>query len=160
MSEVQEQSIEQEYKRILVGLDGSPQADYAFECAVEVAKRNNGTVVAVAIIQNQMYDMTGYGNVTEDVMNHEIDQYKGLLEDVTNYAKDYANFTDVETEIVVGSPKELLAHTLPKKFNADLIMVGQSGMSAFERMMVGSVSQYVLRHSSVDVLIIHPQPTE
>ena len=32
-----------------------------------------------------------------------------------------------------GSPKEVMSHELPEKYNVDLIMVGQSGLNAVER---------------------------
>ena len=39
----------QEYKNILVGIDGSEQALAAFKKAVEVARRNNGKVYVANI---------------------------------------------------------------------------------------------------------------
>ncbi|MEQ3509694.1 universal stress protein, partial [Enterococcus cecorum] len=37
----------QEYRCILVGIDGSPQAFLAFEKAVSIAKRNEALLLAV-----------------------------------------------------------------------------------------------------------------
>ena len=34
-----------------------------------------------------------------------------------------------------------------KKYNVDLIMVGQSGLNAVERVVMGSVSSYIIRQA-------------
>ena len=36
-------------------------------------------------------------------------------------------------------------------------MVGQSGLNAVERFMIGSVSDHVIRHAPCDVLIVRPK---
>lgn len=46
-----------------------------------------------------------------------------------------------------GSPKEVMSHELPEKYNVDLIMVGQSGLNAVERVVMGSVSSYIIRQA-------------
>jgi len=153
------ETIEQRYQTILVGLDGSPQANYAFECAIEVARRNQGKVVAVSVIQQYMNDMLGYTNANADIMDIEGKEFETLLSEVKEYAKSIG-FTNVETEVVYGSPKRLMAKELPDKYGADLIMVGQTGLSAIERLMIGSVSDYVIRNAACDVLVIAPEKIE
>ncbi|SJZ72034.1 Nucleotide-binding universal stress protein, UspA family [Pilibacter termitis] len=145
--------MEQRYNTILVGLDGSPQANHAFECAVEVARRNDARLIAVSIIQHQMYDLLGYGNISHNALTHEAKEFTELLEEVKVWAKSI-DFPNVETEVIYGNPKELLAHTLPKKYGVDLIMVGQSGLNTIERFMVGSVSDFVIRNAPCDVLVV------
>lgn len=151
--------MEQSYKTVLVGLDGSPQANYAFECAIEVARRNEGRVVAVSVIQQQMFDFVGYGNVSQDSLDIETKQFQTLLLEVKEWAKSI-DFENVETEVLFGSPKQLLAKGLPKKYDVDLIMVGQSGLNAIERFMIGSVSDYVIRNAPCDVLVVAPEKVE
>ena len=53
----------------------------------------------------------------------------------------------------MGNPKVLLANDIPKG-RVDLIMVGATGLNAFERLMVGSSSEYILRHAKVDLLVV------
>ncbi len=50
----------QEYKNILVGIDGSEQALAAFKKAVEVARRNNGKVYVANVIDQQFYGLCSY----------------------------------------------------------------------------------------------------
>ena len=61
---------------------------------------------------------------------------------------------NVVTVVEMGNPKVLLANDIPSKEGVDLIMVGATGLNAFERLMVGSSSEYILRHAKVDLLVV------
>lgn len=54
----------------------------------------------------------------------------------------------------IGNPKTLLAKDIPIREKADLIMVGATGLNTFERLLIGSTSEYILRHSKVDMLVV------
>lgn len=45
-------------------------------------------------------------------------------------------------------PKNIAA-----KYEADLIVVGATGLNAVERLLIGSVSEAIIRHATCDVLI-------
>ena len=53
--------------------------------------------------------------------------------------------------------KTLLARTIPDAEEVDLILVGATGLNAFERLLVGSSSEYILRHAKVDLLVVREQ---
>ncbi|MGK0552191.1 universal stress protein [Enterococcus faecalis] len=150
---------EQTYKNILVGVDGSDQATLAYEQAIEVAKRNGGRVIVAHIIENQVYTLMGYSTLNNNLIDQETENAKAILNDCKKYAESVA-FHEVETVISFGSPKELMSHDLPQKYEIDLIMVGQSGLNAVERMMMGSVSSYIIRQAPCDVLIVHPKENQ
>ncbi|ALS36901.1 MULTISPECIES: universal stress protein [Enterococcus] len=149
----------QTYKNILVGVDGSDQANLAYEQAIEVAKRNNGRVIVAHIIENKAYAMMGYSSLNDSLLDQETENAKELLDDCKEYAKS-VDFTQVETVVTYGSAKDVMCQDLPKKYEVDLIMVGQSGLNAVERLMIGSVSSYIIRHAPCDVLIVHPELNE
>ncbi|MCT0223533.1 universal stress protein, partial [Lactiplantibacillus plantarum] len=44
----------------------------------------------------------------------------------------------------------------PADHHNELIMIGSTGLSAVERLMVGSVTTYVSRNAICDVLIVKP----
>ncbi|MFV8213473.1 universal stress protein, partial [Streptococcus pluranimalium] len=59
------------------------------------------------------------------------------------------------TQIVeFGNPKSLLAIDIPDREGADLIMLGATGLNAFERLLVGSSSEYILRNAKIDILVV------
>ena len=66
----------------------------------------------------------------------------------------------VDIVIEMGNPKTLLATDIPEEHKVDLIMVGATGLNAFERLLVGSSSEYILRHAKVDLLVVRdPEKT-
>ena len=60
----------------------------------------------------------------------------------------------VKQVIEFGNPKTLLAHDIPDKEKVDLIMVGATGLNTFERLLIGSSSEYIMRHAKVDLLVV------
>lgn len=147
----------QEYDSILVGTDGSDQAKLAFEKAISVAKRNNAKVVVAHIIENKLYGGTmSFSTFTPDLVQSESDEAQKLLDSYIEEAK-HLGYDNVETVLEYGSPKILMAKELPEKFNTDLIMVGQSGLNAVERLVMGSVSDHIIRTAPCDVLIVRPE---
>ncbi|MFD2386555.1 universal stress protein [Enterococcus rivorum] len=145
----------QTYQTILVGVDGSEQANLAYKRAIGVAKRNQGRVVVVHVVENKLYTMMGYSTMNDSLIEQETDEAKEILDECKKYAKS-VGFSQVETLITYGVAKEVMCKELPE-YHVDLIMVGQSGLNAVERMVVGSVSSYIIRHAPCDVLIVHPE---
>ena len=41
-----------QYKSILVAVDGSKEAEYAFHKAIDIAKRNEGSILTIANVIN------------------------------------------------------------------------------------------------------------
>jgi nucleotide-binding universal stress UspA family protein len=70
------------------------------------------------------------------------------------------DFDLVEGIVAYGSIKDALATQLPDQYDIDLIMVGQSGLNAVERFMMGSVASFVIREARCDVLIVSPEETK
>ena len=64
-----------------------------------------------------------------------------------------AGVKDSHYSIEFGSPKTIIGHDFPKKHNIDLIVVGATGLNAVERLLIGSVTEYVTRTSKCDVLV-------
>ncbi|MBO6455638.1 universal stress protein, partial [Enterococcus faecalis] len=62
---------EQMYKNILVGVDGSDQANLAYERAIEVARRNGSRVIVANILENQVYTMMGYSTLNDQLIDQE-----------------------------------------------------------------------------------------
>jgi nucleotide-binding universal stress UspA family protein len=61
---------------------------------------------------------------------------------------------EVPIHVVRGDAvKRILA--VAAEISADLICVGATGKGAAQRLLLGSVSEYLLRTSSVPVLVVH-----
>lgn len=140
-----------QYKRILVAVDGSKEAERAFYKSVSVAQRNEATLIITHILDIGAYTtFEGFDkSLTDRVYNYAED----LLEDYAQKAKD-SGLTHVEKVLEYGSPKVKIAKEVAKEQNIDLILCGATGLNAVERFIIGSVSEYIIRYAPCDVLVV------
>lgn len=61
---------------------------------------------------------------------------------------------NVNIIVEYGSPKTMISKDLANKVEADLIICGATGLNAMERFLIGSVSEYIVRSSTCDVLVV------
>lgn len=59
----------------------------------------------------------------------------------------------IEVSVVVGRPDEQIVSAASDP-QVDLVVVGARGLGAFRRMLLGSVSEYVLHHAACPVLVV------
>ena len=140
-----------EYSKILVPVDGSNEARLAFEKAIEVAKRNRAQVLIAHIIDTRVLQApTGFeGNFNEEIQR----QTENLFQEYRQYSQEH-DFNDIDFVLEYGSPKVYISKNIPKDYQIDLIMMGATGLNAVERLFIGSVSEYVIRNASCDVLVV------
>lgn len=139
------------YQHILVAIDGSKEADWAFKKGIEVAKRNNSSLLLVHVIDTRSFALieaydTVVGERAEKLAKDMLENYKKQAED--------AGLSNVQYEIDFGSPKVRIPRDLAKKHNVDLIICGATGMNMVERFFIGSVSEHITRYAPCDVLIV------
>src|SRR4051794_14349151 len=107
------------YRNILVAIDGSKEADWAFKKGIEIAKRNDATLLLVHVIDTRTFALIeAYDTVIGDRAEKLA---KDMLENYLKEAKD-AGLTKVQYEIDYGSPKIRIPRDLAKKHNVDLII--------------------------------------
>ena len=78
--------MEHSYQTVLVGIDGSEQAQEAFVKAIEVARRNNGKVIVATVIEPQVSSTMGFSPLTETIIAQE----EIFAKENIQKAKDYA----------------------------------------------------------------------
>lgn len=140
------------YQNILVAIDGSKSAEYAFRKAIQVSLRNVGsTLYIVHIIDNRAFLAVNMGD-TQLIERIEQESRELLDSYVAEAVK--AGVENVKAILEHGSPRTLIPTTLPKKLNVDLILCGATGQNAVERFLLGSVSQEIVRQAKCDVLVI------
>ena len=144
----------QRYENIMVAVDGSKEADLAFIKGVQSALRNQAKLTIAHVIDTR---------ALQSISTFDAEVYEELQVDAESLMKEYekrakdAGVADVHIVIEMGNPKTLLARTIPDAEEVDLILVGATGLNAFERLLVGSSSEYILRHAKVDLLVVREQ---
>lgn len=141
----------QEYKKIMVAVDGSKEAELAFKKAVNVARRNDSELLLVHVIDTRAFQTIS--SLDGLMMEQASEMAKQTLADYQKMAND-SGVSKVKAIIEYGSPKSVIAKELPDTEKVDLIMLGATGLNAVERLFIGSVSEYVIRHAVCDVLVV------
>lgn len=142
------------YNHILVAVDGSKEAEWAFKKSIGVAQRNNATLNLVNVIDTRSFA------AIEAYDRSIADRAQSFAEDLLgNYKKqaEAAGVTKVNVFVDYGSPKTLIAREVAAKVEADLIICGATGLSTVERFLIGSVSGHIVRAAKCDVLVVRTE---
>lgn len=141
------------YNNILVGIDGSDEARVAFEQAIKIAKDENAALhIAHVIDAHTLTTIDQY--VPYNVSVADATQYgEKLLDEYVEKAKE-AGLENVKKVLETGSPKRDIAGKIAEENNIDLIVAGATGLNAIERLLIGSVSENIVRRAKCDVLIV------
>lgn len=143
----------QQYQHILVPVDGSKEAELAFEKAVAVAKRN-GEETELRLLH--VVDTRAFQNISSfdtSMVEQVTETAKKTLDKYVDQAKEQG-LKNVNYTIEYGAPKTIIARDVPNDMHADLIMIGATGLNAVERLLIGSVTEYVTRTAVCDVLVV------
>ena len=139
------------YERILIAIDGSYESELAFEKGVNIALRNNAELLLTHVIDTRaLQSVATFDTYIYEKLEQEA---KEVLNDYEQQARE-KGLTKVKQVIEFGNPKTLLARDIPDKEKVDLIMVGATGLNTFERLLIGSSSEYIMRHAKVDLLVV------
>lgn len=142
------------YKTIVVAVDGSKEAEWAFKKAIEIAKRNDAALILAHIIDVRALAAV---EMHDRAVIERSEQYaKELLENYQKQAVE-AGVKEVNVEIEFGSPKVKIAKDIAPKYHADLIVCGATGLNAVERLLIGSVSEHITRYAKCDVLVVRTE---
>ena len=139
------------YKKILVPTDGSDFAKDAQLHALFLAKVSGAEIIALSVSENHFINGIS--------VSEEIEQINQILED--RCKKDLQEFEDMNDEgvkissvIKEGSPAKTILEVAEKE-DIDLIVIGSSGKSGFDRFILGSVSDKVVNAAKCPVLVVH-----
>ncbi len=141
------------YQTVVVGTDGSDSSMRAVERAASIAGADARLIIASAflpqhedaravdVLKSESYKVTGTGPIYE------------ILHDAKERAHN-AGAKNVEERAIEGAPVDALVH-LAESEKADLLVVGNVGLSTIAGRLLGSVPANVSRKAKVDVLIVH-----
>ncbi|HFI0140096.1 universal stress protein [Streptococcus sp. P25B114] len=141
----------QTYQSILVAVDGSTNAEVALQKAIQVAKRNQAKMTIAHVIDTRaLHNVVAFDASIYESLEKEAET---LLGNYKKWATD-AGLTDIATIVEFGNPKTLLSTNIPQEAGADLMLLGATGLNTFERLLIGSSSEYIMRHTDIDILIV------
>jgi len=136
-------------KKILVGVDGSPESRRAVEQAIDLAAAT-GARMTIAHVVSPPAALAPDAPYFERWDFAVREQAGKLVEDVAALCRKGG--IAVETATPVGNPGETLA-SMASQPDIDLVVVGHRGRGAISRVLLGSVADRVVQISPKSVLV-------
>lgn len=150
-------------KTILVPTDFSKPAQWAFETALNIAKTIKGEIVLLHVIEEpseqsfnaeaQVDDNDGWENKIFTLKL--LKQTKAQLEDWVAAA---GNDVAIKAALRVGNPFHGIRATITEH-RANLIVMGTTGHTKLQEMVIGSTAEKVVRYAKCPVLTVHEKPS-
>jgi nucleotide-binding universal stress UspA family protein len=133
---------------VLVGIDGSPASELATEIAFGQASRRGVELIALhAWSDVPAFDLGGL-----DWSALVSAEERTFADSLVGWQGRYPNMR-VQRVVVCDEPARQL---IEKSESAQLVVVGSHGRGAFDRMMLGSVSNAVLHSVRIPVIVARP----
>jgi nucleotide-binding universal stress UspA family protein len=139
-------------RRVLWPCDFSAYSDRALRQALRLAARHGSTVVALHVIPTSLPAPGRAGALTNPALL-DPDVHERTLAALRRFVARAAPKIPVEAEVRDGAPARVIlqrAAELP----ADLIVLGSHGRGGFEKWVLGSVTERVLRSARCPVLTV------
>ncbi|MBQ6512276.1 universal stress protein [Methanobrevibacter sp.] len=139
------------YKKILVPTDGSEFAKKAQKHALFLANISGAEIVAVSVTENNFIN-----GIPLDDEIYQLNQILNERSEENLKEFDELNECDVSITHVIreGSPAKVILEVANEE-NVDLIVMGSSGKSGFDRFIMGSVADKVVNSAKCAVLVVH-----
>lgn len=139
-------------KKILVPVDFSTPSENALKVAAELAKRNNSELHILHVIE---LAESLFGSEQFNVNDEQIIFFMKMAKERFDkfLQKDYLKGIDVKDHVEPGSTA-LAIRDVVSDNDIDLIIMGSSGVSGIEEIIIGSNTEKVVRYSEVPVLVV------
>jgi nucleotide-binding universal stress UspA family protein len=143
------------FDRIVVGTDGSDTATQAVKTAVELAKISNAKLEIVS----------AYEPVPQSRLRDEQEGISGDVSHAINPREDVQFVLDKAAAVAKNAQVEVVTHPregdpadaildVAEENDADLVLVGNKGMTGARRFLLGSVPNKISHHAPCDVWIV------
>ncbi len=149
-------------KKVLIALDYNPTAQKVAEAGFSMAKSMNAEVVLLHVISDPVfYSASGYSpimgfNGYENLGSIVLDSVEGLKNASLQYldkSRHHLGDKAIQTMVKEGDFAETILKTA-KEENADIIVVGSHSRKWLENIVMGSVAEKVLQHTSIPLFIV------
>jgi nucleotide-binding universal stress UspA family protein len=150
-------------KKILVPTDFSKPAVLASEVAVDIAKKAGAEITLLHVVEevsgssiNIEGEASYEGNWEDKIYTMKL--IEKAKKQMAKFATD-PKFSDVKVrqELRIGSPYHGMNAIIAER-KVDLVVMGTSGRSDLEQMIIGSNTEKVVRHAHCPVLTVHNKP--
>lgn len=138
-------------KKILWVTDFSDEAQDAFQYAKAFADAFKAEILALHVVPDFSPTLYDTASVIRGELEKRVDFIKKKAEERLEKTKK-SKKTSFKTIVKAGNASKIIIKTSEEE-NVDLIVMGRKGISAIEKIFIGSVANQILRNSSVPILL-------
>ncbi|RUA35185.1 MAG: universal stress protein [Bacteroidetes bacterium] len=145
-------------KKILVPTDFSEQANHALKLAVEISKKTDAELVLLHVVEipgqtsfNTMGEATNVDGMEGVFVMKMIEQGKKKLKSLKE--DDLLEGVNLNTELKAGNTYYNIANII-NEYEPELVVMGTSGSSGVDEILIGSNAEKVVRNAKCPVLTL------
>ncbi|MEE3363975.1 MAG: universal stress protein [Methanomethylophilus sp.] len=137
------------YQKILIPVDGSVFSDEALAKGCEFAKDVGSAVTILFVKDRAAYLQMAVNTDPDDVDSILAEESDRVLSKASETAESLG--VSCETVSVEGNPGRTIAELAE---NYDLVVMGTAGRTGIRKMLMGSVTQYVIANTECPVMAV------
>lgn len=136
------------FEKILVPVDGSPSAKKAALVAKEISEKFGSEVFIINVLPDIAF-------ISQEISVDVLNQYKVSSENILTSMKALfdKNADAVRTMSLTGNVSDDII-SFAESEHVSLIVMGSRGLGTFSRALLGSVSDNVIHHSKISVMVV------
>ena len=146
-------------RKILVTIDGSKNSKRAADYAISLAEKYNAQLIILYVLYSELG--FAYSNLlgvtTPKAIKDAIETQKDDVQKWFNEIKDKLKNTNVHvTDKIILSASSIVGEIVgfADKEKVDMIILGTRGRTGFKKLLLGSVAEGVVTHSSCPVMVV------
>ena len=137
------------FNKILVPTDGSEYTKAAARKAMELAKLSGGKITALYVMDQTIFTNVPMDTAVMNVYRTLETEGNSALDFIKNLGEEYD--VEVEIKLVEGIPVKIILE-MSKEY--DIIVIGTLGRTGMSKLLMGSVSEKVVRASKCPVMVV------
>jgi nucleotide-binding universal stress UspA family protein len=148
-------------KRILLATDGSGEAALAAQAAVDLANKTNSDIHVVHVWRLDYGDPSFVvaGPEYMQQVQENLEQEARKLLDAEVLRVKAAGGSVAQTHLRTGKPDQEIVD-LAEEIGTGLILMGSRGLGGIRRVLMGSISDSVVRHAHCPVLVVRKEESK
>ena len=145
------------FRQVFVAIDFSPASDEALRRAHERAVTTGAKLAVCHIVPNELRSNLLFPHISRIAALNFPLEIKDIAEAASVRVTEITGQVEGEFELIVddGTPQALIL-TTAENWHADLIIMGSHGQTSAANVLLGSVTDSVIRHAHCPVLIVRP----
>ncbi len=141
-----------DFETVLIPVDGSEGANRAAQFGARLATATQCTVTLMFVMPAQSSMLMNMSKLSDDEIQHiEHSAARAAMDKARQVMGDIG--TQAEEVVTMGDPAEEIIHYVHQHPDT-LVVMGRRGLSRMQSLLVGSVSEKVVRHAGSAVTLV------